>query len=135
MATATRANEEVAQYIEIKTSHQDRLLLFRTGDYYALLFDDAIAASLALGLGLTKSGKHRGDDIPMCGLTIAEANECAQKLVALGFGLAFCEEVEDLSHARGRGAKVARRDVTRIVTPIERREDAPRRVIGRATRL
>jgi DNA mismatch repair ATPase MutS len=100
MATATRANEEIAQYIEIKTSHQDRLLLFRTGDYYALLFDDAIAASLALG-----------------------------------FGLAFCEEVEDLSHARGRGAKVARRDVTRIVTPIERREDAPRRVTGRATRL
>jgi len=134
MATATRANEEIAQYIEIKTSHQDRLLLFRTGDYYALLFDDAIAASLALGLGLTKSGAS-GDDIPMCGLTIAEANECAQKLVALGFSLAFCEEVEELSHARGRCAKVARRDVTRIVTPIERREDAPRRVTGRATRL
>ena len=60
----------MAQYIEIKTANPDCLLFYRMGDFYELFFDDAEVASRALGITLTKRGKHHGLDIPMCGVPI-----------------------------------------------------------------
>ena len=59
------------QYIEIKAANPDCLLFYRMGDFYELFFDDAEIASRALGIVLTKRGKHLGRDIPMCGVPIA----------------------------------------------------------------
>ena len=55
----------MAQYLEIKANYPDALLFYRMGDFYELFFDDAISASSALDIALTKRGKHGGDDIPM----------------------------------------------------------------------
>ena len=71
------------QYIEIKASNPDSLLFYRMGDFYELFFDDAVEASRALGIALTKRGKHLGEDIPMCGVPVHAADDYLQKLIAL----------------------------------------------------
>ena len=58
----------MAQYVEIKAANPDCLLFYRMGDFYELFFEDAEIASRALGIVLTKRGKHQGHDIPMCGV-------------------------------------------------------------------
>ena len=64
---ASLATPMMAQYLEIKSANADCLLFYRMGDFYELFFDDASIASRALGIALTKRGKHLGEDIPMCG--------------------------------------------------------------------
>ena len=95
------------------------------GDFYELFFEDAQTASRALGIMLTKRGKHLGEDIPMCGVPVERANDYLQKLIALGHRVAVCEQIEDPAEAKKRGAKsVVRRDVVRLVTPGTITEDA-----------
>jgi DNA mismatch repair protein MutS len=106
------------QYIEIKAANPDCLLFYRMGDFYEMFFGDAETASRALGIALTKRGKHLGEDIPMCGVPIHAADDYLQKLIALGHRVAVCEQLEDPAEAKKRGAKsVVRRDVVRLVTP------------------
>ncbi len=108
----------MAQFLEIKAANPDSLLWYRMGDFYELFFDDAVAASQALGIVLTKRGKHQGQDIPMCGVPIHRADEYLQRLIRAGHRVAVCEQLEDPAEARKRGAKaVVRRDVVRLVTP------------------
>ncbi len=88
------------------------------GDFYELFFDDAEIASRALGIVLTKRGKHEGEDIPMCGVPIERADDYLHRLIALGHRVAVCEQLEDPAEAKKRGGKsVVKRDVVRLVTP------------------
>src|SRR5436190_20088755 len=105
------------QYQEIKAAHPDSLLFYRMGDFYELFFQDAETASRALGIVLTRRGKHQGADIPMCGVPVVRAEEYLHKLIAAGFRVAVCEQTEDPAEAKKRGAKsVVQRDVTRLIT-------------------
>ncbi len=120
-----RVTPMMEQYIEIKTANPDCLLFYRMGDFYELFFDDAEIASRALGIMLTKRGKHLGRDIPMCGVPVERADEYLHRLIALGHRVAVCEQLEDPAEARKRGAKsVVRRDVVRLVTPGTLTEDS-----------
>ncbi len=113
-----RPTPVMEQYIEIKAANPDSLLFYRMGDFYELFFRDAEEASRALGIVLTKRGKHLGEDIPMCGVPIVRADEYLQRLIALGFRVAVCEQLEDPAEAKKRGSKsVVKRDVVRLVTP------------------
>ncbi len=121
---AARPTPVMEQYIEIKAANPDCLLFYRMGDFYELFFEDAEVASRALGIVLTKRGKHLGRDIPMCGVPIHRADEYLHRLIALGHRVAVCEQTEDPAEARKRGAKsVVRRDVIRLVTPGTLTED------------
>jgi DNA mismatch repair protein MutS len=112
-----RVTPMMEQYIEIKAANPDCLLFYRMGDFYELFFEDAEIASRALGIMLTKRGKHLGRDIPMCGVPIHRSDEYLHKLIACGHRVAVCEQIEDPAEAKKRGAKsVVRRDVTRLVT-------------------
>ena len=112
------ATPSMAQYLEIKAANPDSLLWYRMGDFYELFFQDAVAASEALSIVLTKRGKHQGQEIPMCGVPIHRADEYLQRLIRKGFRVAVCEQLEDPAEARKRGAKaVVKRDVVRLVTP------------------
>ena len=114
----------MAQYFEIKAVNPGYLLFYRMGDFYELFFEDAEIASAALGIVLTKRGKHLGEDIGMCGVPIHAANDYLNKLIKLGHRVAICEQMEDPAEARKRGAKsVVRRDVVRLVTPGTLTED------------
>ncbi len=120
-----RITPMMEQYIEIKAANPDCLLFYRMGDFYELFFNDAEIASRALGIVLTKRGKHLGRDIPMCGVPIERADEYLHRLIALGHRVAVCEQLEDPAEARKRGAKsVVRRDVVRLVTAGTLTEDS-----------
>ena len=119
------ASPSMAQFLEIKAANPDSLLWYRMGDFYELFFEDAVVASAALGIVLTKRGKHQGGDIPMCGVPVHRADEYLQRLIKQGYRVAVCEQLEDPAEARKRGSKaVVKRDVVRLVTPGTLTEDA-----------
>jgi len=112
------------QFLAIKASHPDCLLFYRMGDFYELFFDDAIKASSALDIALTKRGKHEGVDIPMCGVPVHASGSYLARLIRRGYRVAICEQIEDPAQAKKRGSKaVVARDVVRIVTPGTLTED------------
>jgi DNA mismatch repair protein MutS len=120
-----RVTPLMEQYVEIKAANPGCLLFYRMGDFYELFFEDAEVASRALGIVLTKRGKHRGQDIPMCGVPVHRADEYLHRLIAQGHRVAVCEQTEDPAEARKRGAKsVVQRDVIRLVTAGTLTEDS-----------
>src|SRR5438034_1196323 len=122
--TTARVTPMMEQYLEIKAGHPGLLLFYRMGDFYELFFEDAELASKALGIMLTKRGKHQGADIPMCGVPVERADDYLHRLIEKGFRVAVCEQMEDPAKARARGNKsVVRRDVVRLVTPGTLTED------------
>lgn len=113
----TNATPMMVQYLSIKNAHQDYLLFYRMGDFYELFFEDAVVASKALDIALTKRGKHNNADIPMCGVPFHAYENYLAKLIRQGFKVAICEQVEDPKEAKKRGAKsVVKREVIRLVT-------------------
>jgi DNA mismatch repair protein MutS len=124
-ADTVAATPMLAQYLEIKRAHPGSLLFYRMGDFYELFFEDAVTASRALNLTLTKRGKHDGDDIPMCGVPVHASETYLSRLIRQGFRVAVCEQTEDPAAAKKRGSKsVVRREVVRIITPGTLTEDA-----------
>ena len=124
-AEDNRVTPLMEQYVEIKAANPGCLLFYRMGDFYELFFEDAEVASRALGIVLTKRGKHRGQDIPMCGVPVHRADEYLHRLIAQGHRVAVCEQTEDPAEAKKRGAKsVVQRNVIRLVTAGTLTEDS-----------
>jgi DNA mismatch repair protein MutS len=117
-----RVSPMMEQYLEIKAANPGLLLFYRMGDFYELFFEDAEIASRALGITLTKRGKHQGADIPMCGVPVERSDDYLHRLIALGHRVAVCEQTEDPAAARARKS-VVRRDVVRLITPGTLTED------------
>lgn len=106
------------QYLAIKEQAGDALLFYRMGDFYELFFDDAVAASKALDIALTKRGQHAGEGIPMCGVPFHAYEGYLAKLIRAGFKVAICEQMESPEDAKKRGSKsVVKREIVRTVTP------------------
>ena len=123
-AEMARVTPMMEQYLEIKAANPGLLLFYRMGDFYELFFEDAEIASRALGIMLTRRGKHQGMDISMCGVPVERSDDYLHRLIALGHRVAVCEQMEDPAAARRRGNKsVVRRDVVRLVTPGTLTED------------
>jgi DNA mismatch repair protein MutS len=115
----------MAQYLEIKARNPGALLFYRMGDFYEMFFDDAVAASAALDIALTKRGFHQGDPIAMCGVPVHAAEGYLLTLIRKGFRVAIAEQLEDPAEAKKRGYKsVVKRDVVRLVTPGTLTEDS-----------
>jgi DNA mismatch repair protein MutS len=121
---SARVTPMMEQYLEIKAAHPGLLLFYRMGDFYELFFEDAEIASKALGIVLTKRGKHQGMDIPMCGVPVERSEDYLHRLIGAGHRVAVCEQTEDPAAAKARGNKsVVRRGVVRLVTPGTLTED------------
>ncbi|HTM55349.1 MAG TPA: DNA mismatch repair protein MutS [Pirellulales bacterium] len=99
------------QYEDAKAACPDALLLFRMGDFYELFHEDAREAARVLGLALTSRDKGE-KRTPMAGFPYHQLDAYLGKLIAAGFRVAICEQVEDAKAAKG----LVRREVTRIVT-------------------
>ena len=100
------------QYEQAKQACGDALLLFRMGDFYELFHDDAKVAAKALGLTLTSRDK-KTNPVPMAGFPYHQLDGYLGKLIAAGYRVAVCEQVEDPKAAKG----LVKREVTRVVTP------------------
>jgi len=119
------ATPMMRQYLAIKAAHPDHLVFYRMGDFYELFFDDAVKASAALDIALTKRGQHLGEDIKMCGVPVHSHEAYLSRLIRRGFKVAVCEQIEDPAEAKKRGAKsVVERAVVRVITPGTLTEDA-----------
>lgn len=119
------ATPMMVQYLEIKARYPGALLFYRMGDFYEMFFDDAIAASEALDIALTRRGFHLGAPIAMCGVPHHAAEGYLLSLIRKGFRVAIAEQMEDPAEAKKRGYKsVVRRDVVRLVTPGTLTEDS-----------
>lgn len=123
--TDDSATPMMQQYLGIKAQYPGAILFYRMGDFYEMFFDDAIAASAALDIALTKRGQHLGQDISMCGVPYHAAESYLLALIRKGFRVAIAEQMEDPAEAKKRGYKsVVRRDVVRLVTPGTLTEDS-----------
>ena len=115
----------MAQFLAAKAQAPDAILFFRMGDFYELFFRDAEIAASALGITLTKRGKHQGEDIPMAGVPVHALEGYLARLIRQGFKAAICEQLEAPSEAKKRGSKaVVKRDIVRVVTPGTLTEDS-----------
>src|SRR4051812_39208955 len=101
------------QYWDIKSLHQDKVLLFRMGDFYEMFFDDAVKVAPLIGITLTQRNKKSEDQTPMCGVPHHSIAGPINKLLALGLKVAICDQIEDPKLAKG----IVKRAVTRILTP------------------
>ena len=101
------------QYFEIKKHHQDAILFFRLGDFYEMFFDDALTASRELELTLTGRDCGQEERAPMCGVPFHSYETYVARLIAKGYKVAICEQMEDPSKAKG----LVKRDIIRVVTP------------------
>jgi DNA mismatch repair protein MutS len=118
------ATPVMAQYIQIKAQYPDAILLMRMGDFYEIFFEDAVIASAALSLALTKRGQFQGKDIPLAGVPAHAADAYIAKLIRLGHRVAVCDQLEDPAEAKKRGSKaIVKRGITRVVTPGTLTED------------
>ena len=115
----------MAQYLEIKGRYPGALLFYRMGDFYEMFFQDAVEASEALDIALTKRGTHGGQPILMCGVPVVSAEGYLLALIRKGFRVAIAEQMENPAEAKKRGYKsVVKRDVVRLVTPGTLTEDS-----------
>ena len=103
------------QYYKVKQDHPDCILLFRLGDFYEMFQEDAKLAAKELDLTLTTRdrGKPKEDQVPMCGVPYHSVQAYIARLIAKGFKVAICDQMEDPALAKG----LVEREVTRIVTP------------------
>ncbi|MEO1039023.1 MAG: DNA mismatch repair protein MutS [Pseudomonadota bacterium] len=123
--TAEGGTPMMVQFLQLRAEAPlDALLFYRMGDFYELFFDDAVRASAALDIALTKRGEHQGEPVAMCGVPVHNAQIYLSRLIKAGFKVAVGEQMEDPSEAKKRGSKsVVRRAITRIVTPGTLTED------------
>ncbi len=103
----------MAQYFKIKSEYPGTLLFFRLGDFYEMFFDDAKIASEELDLVLTGKDCGQEERAPMCGVPFHSADSYIARLVAKGYKVAICEQMEDPKTVKG----LVKRDVIRIITP------------------
>ena len=103
------------QYHEIKSRNRDCILFFRLGDFYEMFDEDAKVAARELDLTLTTRdrNKPKEEQTPMCGVPFHSVDAYIARLVAKGYKVAICEQMEDPATTKG----LVERDVTRIVTP------------------
>lgn len=101
------------QYKEIKSQYEDSILFFRLGDFYEMFFEDAVTSSKELGITLTSRNKEKDQEVPLAGVPFHSAASYISKLVAKGYKVAICEQVEDPKEAKG----IVKREVIKVITP------------------
>lgn len=101
------------QYMEIKERYKDSILFFRLGDFYEMFFDDALLASRELEITLTGRDCGLEERAPMCGVPYHAAHTYISRLIAKGYKVAICDQMEDPAQAKG----IVKRDVSRVITP------------------
>ncbi len=101
------------QYLKIKEQYPDCILFFRLGDFYEMFFDDALTASKVLEITLTGRDGGGEERVPMCGVPYHSVDTYIAKMVANGYKVAICDQVEDPKATKG----IVKRQVTRVITP------------------
>ena len=101
------------QYLNIKQSYPDAILLFRLGDFYETFDDDARLASQELEITLTSRSMGKNLRVPMAGVPAHSLENYLARLIKRGHKVAICEQLTEPSDSKG----LVERGVVRVVTP------------------
>ncbi len=101
------------QYMAVKRKYPDAVLLFRVGDFYETVSDDAIKASRILGITLTRRANGAASYVELAGFPFHALDTYLPKLVRAGERVAICEQLEDPKLTK----KIVKRGVTELITP------------------
>src|SRR5256885_112747 len=115
-AAPTATTPAMKQYLQFKAQYPNYVLFFRMGDFYEMFGEDARLCHKVLGVTLTsrsRGGPEAADAIPMAGVPFHSVDGYLRKMIAAGYKVAICEQMEDAALAKG----VVRRDVVRLMTP------------------
>ena len=101
------------QYLSIKRTHPDAILLFRVGDFYETFGEDAIKTSEILGITLTRRANGAASFVELAGFPHHALDTYLPKLVRAGQKVAICEQLEDPKKTKN----IVKRGITELVTP------------------
>ena len=113
MAEDKKFSPMMQRYLETKEQYKDCILFYRLGDFYEMFFDDAITAARELEITLTGKDCGQEERAPMAGVPHHAAEIYISKLIAKGYKVAICEQLENPKTAKG----IVKRGVIRVVTP------------------
>ena len=100
------------QYLEIKRRYPHAILFFRLGDFYETFDEDAETVARELEITLTSRPVSKGERVPLAGIPYHALDSYLGKLIAKGYKVAICEQMEE-----AKGQKLVDRQVVRVVTP------------------
>ena len=89
------------EYLKIKHQNQDKILLYRLGDFYETFFEDAVTMSKELELTLTGREQGKFGRIPLAGIPAKAVNNYIEKLVQKNYKVVICDQLEDPKFAKG----------------------------------
>ena len=101
------------QFLDLKATHPDAVMLFRCGDFYETYSTDAVVAAEILGITLTKRANGKGKTVEMAGFPHHALDTYLPKLVRAGKRVAICDQLEDPKMTK----KLVKRGITELVTP------------------
>lgn len=107
-------SQMMKSYLQLKEQYKDCIVFYRLGDFYEMFFDDAVLVSRLLDLTLTGRSCGLEERAPMCGVPYHAVDSYLAKLIALGYKVAVCEQLNTPEEA---GKKLVDRDVVRVITP------------------
>src|SRR5881394_3862309 len=112
---AAQLSPAMRQYQQFKQQYPDYVLFFRMGDFYEMFWEDAKQAARTLGVALTsrsRGGLDAADAIPMAGVPFHAVEAYLRKMIAAGYKVAICEQMETAEQAKG----MIKREVVRLMT-------------------
>jgi len=100
------------QYLEIKRRYPHAILFFRLGDFYETFDEDAETVARELEITLTSRPVSKNQRVPLAGIPHHSLDSHLGKLIARGYKVAICEQMEP-----PKGGNLVDRQVVRVVTP------------------
>lgn len=91
-AATSSASPLVAAYATARAAAPGHLVLYRVGEFYEILHEDAAIVSRALGIQLTRRRQKDADDIPMCGIPASTSGAAIGRLLSAGHKVAVSEQ-------------------------------------------
>src|SRR5699024_8477079 len=95
-------SQMMKSYLQLKENYKDCIVFYRLGDFYEMFFDDAILVSRLLDLTLTGRNCGLAERAPMCGVPYHAVDTYLAKLIALGYKVAVCEQLNTPEEAGGK---------------------------------
>ena len=96
-------NKMIETFKKLKeTTHNDRLLLFRVGDFYEAYCEDAQKASEVLGITLTK--RNGEDGYYLAGFPYHALDTYLPKLIRAGLRVAICDDISEPAKLKKHGS-------------------------------
>jgi len=101
------------QYLEIKSSYKNELLLYRMGDFYETFDEDAHVLASVLGIALTERDVGAKKKSSLAGIPAHSIDNHIKTLIDADLTVVIAEQTSDPTESKG----IVERAVVRIITP------------------